>query len=498
MPFATRSRRLRWRLTVYYALGMLATVLAMQLILLGGFWWISTRGQEVPTVVMALARQMSTEAAPLLFDSPPDAAQLDRWLLTSTPPLDRGSGIPGLPLPRLTSDPLPERLPQRYDLVAVVDERGRLVASNVPGTMRGGWETEPFRDPLAAEISDALVQGALAGEERVLRLDRGVVAAVAPILAADGARRGALYLRVVSSAPGGRLWSMAMGLVVLVGSVFAVGRLIAATAFGFLTASWIARRLDKVGQVTAAWGRGDFSVQVRDADPDELGQLARQLNRMAEQLQSVLEVREHLASLEERNRLARELHDSVKQQVFATAMQVAAARALMSQDPEAAARNLARAESLVLQAQQELNDMLRQLRPLGLAGKGLSKALRDYLNDWSERTGIIAELKVEGEGRASLAAEQVLYRVAQEALANVAHHSGSERLDVTLRYEPHAVTLEMRDFGQGFDVDAETGKGLGLISMRERVAALAGQLQVISQPGQGTTIRATLPLEVTP
>ncbi len=484
---------LRWRLTIYYALLMLISVLLIQIGLLLGSWWISTRGPRLPQLMARIARQLSIPAGALLA-SGPDTALLDRWLSSVVPLQENGSGIPGLPILALSDPDPPDHLPQRFDLIAIVDEKGRLVASNVPASLRTGWP-EPFYDPAAAEVSTTLLQQALTGNGQAIRLDHGEVVATEPIRDPSGTIRGALYLRVVATAPGGRLWSSIMKLEGGVGAFLAVGRVFAATVFGFLTAYWLTRRLDQLAEVTAAWGRGDFSVQARAEPDDEIGRLARQLNRMAEQLQGVLEVREHLASLEERNRLARELHDSVKQQVFATAMQIAAARALLGQDPPSVAKHLRQAEDLAQQAQQELNALLRQLRPVALVGKGLATALHQHLSAWSERTGITAKLRVSGERKVPLETEQALYRVAQEALANVARHSGSDRLEVDLNYNRHHVTLEITDHGCGFDVETAMGKGLGLISMRERVVALAGDFQVLSRPGEGTTIRASLPVE---
>ena len=165
-----------------------------------------------------------------------------------------------------------------------------------------------------------------------------------------------------------------------------ISRSALATLFGYFTASWLTNRLQRLAQATQSWAKGDYEVIVHDVHDDELGQLARQLNWMAEQQQVMMEMREQLATLEERNRLARELHDSVKQQVFATGMQIAAARSVMGSNPTQAGDYLEEAERLAQQTQQELTDMLLQLRPLALAGKGLTRAVREYLDTWSRQT----------------------------------------------------------------------------------------------------------------
>ena len=134
----------------------------------------------------------------------------------------------------------------------------------------------------------------------------------------------------------------------------------------------------------------------QDTSEDELGQVARQLNRMAEQLQNLLEARQKLATLEERNRLARDLHDSVKQQIFAVSMQIGATKVLLKRDVDAAEGRLNEAEKLVHQAQQELTSLIRELRPVALEGKGLVAALRELATEWAQQTNIVANVRVEG------------------------------------------------------------------------------------------------------
>src|ERR687895_203068 len=156
--------------------------------------------------------------------------------------------------------------------------------------------------------------------------------------------------------------------------------------FGFLTAWGLTRRLQRLARAAQAWSRGDFSVVVKDRSKDEIGQLSRELNQMAAQLEGLIQARQELATLETRNRFARDLHDSVKQQVFATSFQVAAARALVEKDTKAAEAHLTQAEELARQAQRELNVLIGELRPAALEGKGLSSALRDYLEDRARRS----------------------------------------------------------------------------------------------------------------
>jgi two-component system, NarL family, sensor histidine kinase LiaS len=215
---------------------------------------------------------------------------------------------------------------------------------------------------------------------------------------------------------------------------------------------------------------------------------------MAAQLENLMQARGELATLEARNRFARDLHDSVKQQVFATSLQVAAARALIENDTQAAEEHLAQADELVRQAQKELNVLIGEMRPAALEGKGLAGALRDYVKGWSQRAEIAAEVHVRGEREVPLQTEQALFRVAQEALANVARHSGANRAEVDLIYTPDTLTLRIADDGRGFDPAGDPGDGFGLQSMRERAERLGGHVSVESAPGEGTTLTCVCPL----
>jgi NarL family two-component system sensor histidine kinase LiaS len=267
--------------------------------------------------------------------------------------------------------------------------------------------------------------------------------------------------------------------------------------FGFLTAWGLTRRLGRLARAAQAWSRGDFSVVVKDRSKDEIGQLSRELNAMAAQLENLLQARGELATLEARNRFARDLHDSVKQQVFATSFQIAAARALIEDDTEAAEAHLAQADELVRQAQKELNVLIQEMRPAALEGKGLAGALRDYVRGWSQRAEIPAEVHVRGEREAPLQVEQALFRVAQEALANVARHSGANKAEVDLIYTADTLTLEVSDDGRGFDPAQDPGEGFGLQSIRERLMRLGGRVEVESAPDEGTRITCVCPLDAT-
>ncbi len=265
------------------------------------------------------------------------------------------------------------------------------------------------------------------------------------------------------------------------------------TLTGLLITRNVTRRLRRITQASAAWSKGEFAVEVRDPTHDEIGQLGQDLNGMAEQLHTLLATREELATIEERNRLARDLHDSIKQNVFATALLVGAARSHLPPDTLPALTYLAEAEALAEQTRQELTALIRELRPARLADKGLAAALYDYAEDWSRRMGIAVAMHSQGERDIALDIEEALFRVAQEALTNIAHHSGATHGSIHLAWDRTQVRLTISDDGTGFDVAHANGRGVGLASMRERVAAHNGTLQIASAAG-ATTVEAIIPL----
>jgi signal transduction histidine kinase len=267
------------------------------------------------------------------------------------------------------------------------------------------------------------------------------------------------------------------------------------TLFGRVTSRGLVRRLENLERVSEAWGQGDFSATVDDTSPDEIGQLARRMSQMAGQIQDLLQARQDLAALEERNRLARDLHDSVKQQAFATTMTLGTAKTLREQDTEAAWEMIDEAEDLSWQVQQELTGLIHELRPVELEGKRLAAALQEYGSRWSRQTGIEVSVALRGEHPIVPEVEQALFRLAQEALANVSKHAEARHVDITLVCTESAITLKVADDGLGFDPAAAEGQGLGLRSMRERLESLGGELTVESAQGTGTRLVARTGLE---
>jgi len=211
--------------------------------------------------------------------------------------------------------------------------------------------------------------------------------------------------------------------------------------------------------------------------------------------QALLQVREEGAE-EERKRLARDLHDSIKQQIFTIQVSAAAAQARWESDPEGARVAVADVRRGAQEAMAEMRALLQQLRPRALAGPGLVEALREQCEALGYRTGSEVSLEI-GEpipgDRLPAGAQETLFRIAQEALSNVARHARAHRVRVHLGRQGEEACLRVEDDGQGFSPEARSA-GMGLRNLEERTEALHGHLEISSEPGKGAWIQVRVPL----
>ena len=206
-----------------------------------------------------------------------------------------------------------------------------------------------------------------------------------------------------------------------------------------------------------------------------------------------------LAVMEARNRLARDLHDSAKQKAFAALAQLGTVNGMAKAVPhgpvpQEAEPHLSEAENLVYEVIQELNFLIQEIYPIALQEKGLPTVLREYVFEWENRNDAMVNLNIQNERELPLETEQAVYRVIQEALANVSRHSRAKRVDVSLVYNPDLLQVTMADDGCGFNVNQKV-TGLGFRSMRERISSVRGTFQIQSALGQGTRIIIQIPLK---
>jgi signal transduction histidine kinase len=217
---------------------------------------------------------------------------------------------------------------------------------------------------------------------------------------------------------------------------------------------------------------------------------------------------QELAVIKERNRLARDLHDSVKQKTFAALAQIGASRRVVASQPERAQGYMEEAENLVHDVLQELVALIQEMYPLNLQERGLEQSLRAYAIQWSRQTGIQVKFSTHGEEHLPSASLQVFYRVFQESMANIARHSQAQQVEIDINFEGNSsdagmnpskgsgisgvAYMKISDNGCGFNPQ-QIQAGMGLLSMHERVENLAGKLHISSCPDQGTCVEVFLP-----
>jgi signal transduction histidine kinase len=204
------------------------------------------------------------------------------------------------------------------------------------------------------------------------------------------------------------------------------------------------------------------------------------------------EASRELAAVEERARLARELHDAVSQKLFSIRAHAKAASVLAEREPGRVAQSLSMVSELVAQAQAELRAVIEGLAPPELSGLGSS--LRRYAELAGRAHGVKVSVTSGRLPALDPAVEVTVYRVAQEALHNALRHSGGKSVTVGVSSARRRVVLEVRDDGSGFDVEAVNGTGLGLASMRQRALSAGGTVRFDSVPGHGTVVRLEVPV----
>ena len=274
-------------------------------------------------------------------------------------------------------------------------------------------------------------------------------------------------------------------------------------AFGLLSTRRLTRRLKRLAMLTLEVADGDFQRRVLVSGHDEVSLLEENFNRMASQLQASLDANRRFAEAnarhEERARIARELHDSISQELFS--LQVLAGglrRALPAASP--VLPEVETMERTAGGAMREMRSLLLALRPAALEEADLVGAIEAVCHAYSERLGIPvrAEAGLTGLAAAAVppAMEHAVLRVTQEAVANAARHAGPAQITVRLQVAGGQVQLEVADDGHGFDVADRRAhaSGLGLRTMHDRVTELGGSLTIDSAPGDGTQVRARFPL----
>ena len=319
--------------------------------------------------------------------------------------------------------------------------------------------------------------------------------------------------------------------------VYGIGALLIASAAAWLHANSVVRPIRRLTGDAARMASGDLESPIAVSRDDEIGELARRFDEMRVKLKASLEesarwaeelerrvdertreveernrelsalnrIRRQLlaktisAQEEERKRLARELHDDSAQTLTAVLMTLKTAEDALPAASHGARQAMDRSRSQLEVALREIRKAIVDLRPSALDDLGLAAAVRSYADEHLRPLGIKVALEIGGdEQRATGAAATAIFRIVQEAVNNVARHSGARRARIALEFGPSAVLTVVQDDGAGFDPESfrqpqESGRGLGLLGMRERAELFGGDVEIESGAGQGTSVRVRIP-----
>lgn len=276
----------------------------------------------------------------------------------------------------------------------------------------------------------------------------------------------------------------------------------------YIYGNLLKKRVSVLWEAAMKLGRGMLSYRVPELGVDEIGELGWQLNRLAsqweEQVASLQRLSNHNAALadqlkqaavtEERQRLARELHDAVSQQLFAIAMTTAALKRLIEKNPQRAAQQIELVEEMAAAAQAEMRALLLHLRPATLQNKTLKEAILELLDELTRKNSMEITWEIEAVVGLPSGIEDHLFRILQESLSNTLRHAKASQIAVKLFTLQDQVRLRVTDDGVGFDPEGEKLTSYGLRSMQERVTEVGGSMEIYSAVGKGTQIEVRIPL----
>lgn len=280
------------------------------------------------------------------------------------------------------------------------------------------------------------------------------------------------------------------------------------TFSGFLYGYTITRRMEELIEAIMRFERGNFTYRLPVDGEDEISLIGTHLNQMAERIEKQVaslqklstekaewEERQKQAVIsEERQRLARELHDAVSQQLFAISLMSSAIKETLSDEENPMGKRIALIEKMAGNAQNEMRALLLHLRPVTLEGKGLKEGLEELLEEFKAKHPIDIYWEVESLPNLLKGIEDQLFRIVQEGLSNVFRHAQATSITVRLVARNRYVYLRIIDNGVGFDMSKVKHSSYGLQSIQERASEIGGIAEVVSFPGKGTQVEVKVPI----
>ncbi|AIQ46101.1 histidine kinase [Paenibacillus sp. FSL R7-0273] len=276
---------------------------------------------------------------------------------------------------------------------------------------------------------------------------------------------------------------------------------------GYMAGQRIQRRIDHLDLNMLQVAKGNLSVRMPESDDQSFARVYHEFNIMMDTVENKMQILQRLgeqeviekekaaesAVLEERRRMARDLHDTVSQQLFAIHMSASSLPKVLERNEQQGIIVMDQLITMSQMAQKQMRALIAQLRPVELEGRNLFEALEKWFPDYCRQNGLKGVKELELQGELSEAIEHQLFLIIQESMANIVKHAGARVVSLSLRETPRQVVLSISDDGRGFEHVQHKQGSYGLTTMRERAEKLGGQAEIISRKGAGTTIRVHIP-----
>ncbi|MFD1849442.1 sensor histidine kinase [Oceanobacillus bengalensis] len=302
------------------------------------------------------------------------------------------------------------------------------------------------------------------------------------------------------------VWKQEIGNVPYVVWIF-ISVIMLGTVFGIIIGLYWKQRLDYVQRNLDELVKGNKLKADDEGAYKELENIEQIMNELQDKMKKQVEYSQRLATeraeerekslqeivVQERNRLARELHDSVSQQLFAASMMMSAINEANLPQDASMKKQLQMVEKMIHQSQLEMRALLLHLRPVALKGKSLQEGIMELINELTQKVPMEIKSKIE-EFPVDKGIEDQLFRILQESLSNTLRHAKATTLNVMLIERDETIILRVADNGIGFDMEQMKTGSYGLENMRERAFEIGGTFKIISLPNQGTQLEVKVPI----
>lgn len=303
-------------------------------------------------------------------------------------------------------------------------------------------------------------------------------------------------------------WLQAKGIILFVGLYIVIG-IIVAVYVGFKSSDDIKERLDHLSVLITQFANGNYQSRVNFDESDELTRIGNEMNDLGRKLQTQVRSLRQMADeknafaqsahkaavIEERQRLARDLHDAVSQQLFALTMMSEAAVKQLDKNPEVAKEQIQEVATAALKAQTEMRALLLHLRPVDLSGDPLPMGVHKLIKELKERSQIQFDVAIDDSLQLSASIEEHVFRIVQESLSNILRHANAKEVEIIFTKRKDDLFIHIADDGDGFDVEEDSSRktSYGLKTMRERCEEIGGTFSLKSIKKEGTYIDIRIP-----